>query len=85
VTGHVANPHGVLRAGSATLECEVVHQMMAGMQVSYYWEESPVAEHLKIAKVYDFLICPDTGCALVQKRDGRFDLSGQAGSSRRRT
>ena len=55
----------------------MVHQMIADMEVSYLWGELPVAEHLKIARVYGFLMCPDTGYALVLERDGRSDLSGR--------
>ena len=35
-----------------------------------------MAEHLEIVKVHGFLICPDTGRALVQECDGRFSLPG---------
>jgi hypothetical protein len=48
----------------------------ADAEVSYLWHESPVAGHLEIAKVYGFLVCPDTGRVLVQECDGRFNLPG---------
>ena len=50
--------------------------MTADAEVSYLWRESPVAEHLEIVKVHGFLICPDTGRALVQEYDGRFSFNG---------
>ena len=48
----------------------------ADVEVSYLWHESPVAEHLKIAKVHGFLICPVTGRAIVQECNGIFSLPG---------
>jgi len=53
-----------------------VRRVTADAEVTYLWRESPVAEHLEIAKVHGFLICPDTGRALVQECDGRFSLPG---------
>ena len=34
--------------------------------VSYLWDESQVAEYLKIAKAYGFPMCPDTGTPLCR-------------------
>jgi 8-oxo-dGTP diphosphatase len=53
-----------------------VRRVTADVEVSYLWHESPVAEHLEIAKVYGFLICPMTGRALVQECNGVFCLPG---------
>jgi hypothetical protein len=56
--------------------CATVRRVTAAVEVSYLWHESPVAEHLEVAKVHGFLICPDTGRALVQECDGSFNLPG---------
>lgn len=47
-----------------------VRRVTADAEVSYLWHESPVAGHLKIAKVHGFLICPVTGRALVSRARG---------------
>jgi 8-oxo-dGTP pyrophosphatase MutT (NUDIX family) len=64
-------PGFALAPGRAT-----VRRVTADVEVSYLWRESPVATDLKIGKVHGFLICPDTGRALVQECDGRFSLPG---------
>jgi 8-oxo-dGTP diphosphatase len=46
------------------------------MDVSYVWNEAPVPGGLEIAKVYGFLICPDTARVLVQEWAGSFSLPG---------
>ena len=53
-----------------------VRRVTAEMDVSYIWNEAPVPEGLEIAKVYGFLICPDTARVLVQECEGSFNLPG---------
>jgi 8-oxo-dGTP diphosphatase len=69
--------HGARRvAALARSGVATVRSVTDDVELSYRWHESPVAGHLEIAKVYGFLICPDTGRALVQECEGSFSLPG---------
>jgi hypothetical protein len=71
------NVHGTRRVcGVALLIVTTVCWVTADVDVSYFWHEAPVPQGLEIAKVYGFLICPDTARVLVQEGDGSFSLPG---------
>jgi 8-oxo-dGTP diphosphatase len=53
-----------------------VPRVAAHAELSYRWHAAQVAGHLEVAKVHGFLVCPDTGRALVQECGGCFSLPG---------
>jgi 8-oxo-dGTP diphosphatase len=48
----------------------------ADLDVSYVWHGARVPRGLEVLTVHGFLICPATGRALLQERDGCFNLPG---------